>query len=171
MIIDLAESEGSSRPIDFSIAADELPLEDVNLRLTGDVRVTASIRKGAAQIDVTGIISARAEIDCTRCLEPISQDLTIDFAVGFVTAENFAADKEREVSPEDLDIDVLDSDQIDLKELVREQILLNLPEQVFCTPDCKGLCPKCGGNRNLIDCKCDLDETDPRWAALKDFRS
>jgi uncharacterized protein len=53
---------------------------------------------------------------------------------------------------------------------VREQILLNLPEQVFCKEDCKGLCQKCGANRNLIDCKCDSDETDPRWAALKNLK-
>ena len=106
-----------------------------------------------------------------RCLEPVSHDLAIDFDVNFVTPENFASDKEREVSPEDLDTDVLDSDRIELTTLIREQILLNLPEQLFCRPDCKGLCLKCGANRNLIDCNCDLNETDPRWAALKDFRS
>jgi uncharacterized protein len=95
--------------------------------------------------------------------------LTIDFAASFVAPENFAADKEREVSAEDLDVDVLESDQLDLNQLVREQIVLNFPEQVFCEPDCKGLCPKCGANRNLIDCNCDLEETDPRWAALKNL--
>ena len=171
MIIDLAEIEGPARPFEVSVPAAELNLEDLNFRLTGDVRVSGETQKGAAQIDVHGSIIAPAEIDCARCLEPISQDLTFDFAVGFVPMERFASDKEREVSAEDLDIDVLDSDRIDLKELVREQILLNLPEQVFCSPDCKGLCLKCGTNRNLIDCKCNLDETDPRWAALKDFRS
>ena len=171
MIVDLAEMEGQARPIDISIPAEELNLEETDLRLTGDVRALGEIRKGAGQINVSGSITAPAELDCTRCLEPISRDLTIDFAVGFVAPENFATDKEREVSPDDLDIDVLDGSQIDLKELVREQILLNLPEQALCTPDCKGLCPKCGENRNLIDCRCDLEETDPRWAALKDFRS
>ena len=61
-------------------------------------------------------------------------------------------------------------ESLDLKEIIREQILLNLPEQVFCTPDCKGLCPKCGANRNLIDCNCNETEIDPRWAALKNLR-
>lgn len=171
MIIDLAEIEGTPRPFEVTVPAGELKLEDLNFRLIGDVRVSGETRKGAAQIDVNGSIVAPAEIDCARCLEPVSQDLTFDFAVGFVPPDRFASDHEREVSAEDLDIDVLESDQIDLRELVREQILLNLPEQVFCTTDCKGLCPKCGGNRNLIDCKCDLNEGDPRWAALKDFRS
>jgi len=65
---------------------------------------------------------------------------------------------------------VFEGDELDLTELVREQILLNLPEQTFCNPDCKGLCPKCGQNRNLIDCNCEENETDPRWAALKNLK-
>ena len=58
----------------------------------------------------------------------------------------------------------------DSVEVVREQILLAMPEQVFCWEDCKGLCPKCGTNLNLIDCKCADDEVDPRWAALKSLK-
>ena len=169
MIIDLAELESSSRPFRFTIPGGELDLEDVTLRPAGDIQVGGEVRKGAAQIDVTGTINAPAEIECARCLTPISQDLTIDFVAAFVTPENFAADKEREVSPEDLDLDVIDSDRLDLKDVVREQLLLHEPEQVFCKPDCKGLCPKCGADRNLIDCNCDLDESDPRWAALKNW--
>ena len=171
MIVDLAEIERLSQPFDFSVTAGELNFDDPGFKLTGDVRCMGEIVKHAAQVDVKGAIHAPVEIDCTRCLEPVRQDLTIDFNVSFVTPEHFSADKEREVAPEDLDTDVLNGDRLDLKEVVREQILLNLPEQVFCKPDCNGLCPKCGANRNLIDCKCDETEIDPRWAALKDFRS
>ena len=170
MIIDLAEIESSQRPFDFSLRAADIDLEDVDLRLAGDVRVRGEISKRSAQLEVKGSISAAAELDCTRCLEPVSQDLNFEFAVSFVAPENFATDKEREIAAEDLDIDVLESDRINLAEVVREQILLNLPEQVFCKEDCKGLCQKCGANRNLIDCRCDSDETDPRWAALKNLK-
>ncbi|HEX8637491.1 MAG TPA: DUF177 domain-containing protein, partial [Pyrinomonadaceae bacterium] len=68
------------------------------------------------------------------------------------------------------DIAVLDNNKIDVAEIVREQILLNLPEPVYCRDDCKGLCPQCGANRNLIDCKCEEKEIDPRWAALKGLK-
>jgi uncharacterized protein len=170
MIIDLAQMEVPKQSFELTVGADELALENPHFRLSGDALVEGEIRKGAAQIDVNGMITAPAEVDCTRCLEPVSKDLTIEIAASFVASENFATDKEREVSPEDLDVDVLDGDRLDLKQLVREQIVLNFPEQVFCEPNCKGLCPKCGANRNLIDCKCDLDETDPRWAALKNLK-
>ena len=170
MIIDLSEIEGSSRQFDFTVSPGELDLETIGFTVTGDVRAIGEVAARAAQIDVTGSIRADAEVECTRCLAAVPQELAIDFAVGYVTPENFSSDKEREVSADDLDTDVLDSDRIDVKEIVREQILLNVPEQVFCKPDCRGLCPKCGGDLNLIDCNCDLNETDPRWAALKNLR-
>ena len=170
MIVDLAEIEGAARPFNFNVAAAELDLADTDLTFKDGVQASGEIIKTAAEVKVTGSITGDAVLDCTRCLQPVEQKLTFDFEANFVTPENFTADKEREVPVEDLDTDILDSDRIDLKDVVREQILLNLPEQVFCRTDCKGLCPKCGTNRNLIDCKCDLNESDPRWAALKDFR-
>lgn len=169
MIVDLSQLEGSPKRFDITIAPADLGLEEANVNFTSDLRATGDVQKSAAQIDVTGRIEGEAEIDCTRCLQPVNQSLVIDFAVSFVTPEHFAVDKEREVSAQDLDTDVLDSDRLDLKDVVREQILLNLPVQLFCKPDCKGLCPECGADRNLIDCDCDLDQTDPRWAALKNL--
>ena len=170
MIIDLSEIEGPSRQFDFVSSPDDLDLETIGFTIIGDVRARGEVSARAAQIDVSGSIRAEAKVECTRCLAAVPQELVIDFAVGFVKPENFSSDKEREVSVDDLDTDVLDSDRIDVKEMVREQILLNVPEQVFCKPDCRGLCPKCGGDLNLIDCNCDLSETDPRWAALKNLR-
>jgi len=171
MIVDLTAIEGAPLPFELTVPRSDIDIAEENVRLTSDLRTTGRMVKHAAQIDVDGRIEGTAEIDCRRCLSPIARELAVEFLVSFVTPEHFAADKEREVSAEDLDTDVLDDDRLDLREVVREQILLNLPEQVFCKPDCKGLCPKCGADRNLIDCKCDEEEIDPRWAALKDFRS
>ena len=90
--------------------------------------------------------------------------------MSFVTPDNLTVEKEAELRIEDLDVSIYEGDKIDLSELVREQIILNLPEKIFCSEDCKGLCAKCGANRNLIDCNCDKKELDPRWAALKNLK-
>jgi len=58
-----------------------------------------------------------------------------------------------------------------MADVIREQILLATPEQVYCRDNCEGLCPKCGENRNLINCNCSDDDIDPRWAALKDLKN
>ena len=170
MIVELADIEGSSGRFDFDFTPETLDLGDSDFTLKSDVHAEGEIEKTSAEVIVTGSITGEGEIECGRCLKPVEQKLNIEFRTSYVAPEHFAADKENEVSVADLDTDVLESDRIEVKDIVREQILLNISEQVFCDPDCKGLCPKCGANRNLIDCKCDLNETDPRWAALKDFR-
>ena len=58
---------------------------------------------------------------------------------------------------------------LDLSDMAAEQVLLALPMRVVCAEECAGLCPQCGGNRNLEGaCRCE-PETDPRWAALRDI--
>jgi uncharacterized protein len=170
MIIEVTEIEGASRHFDFTIEPDDIALEQPNFRLTEPVRMAGEATRRAAQIEIKGNIAGAAEVDCTRCLQPINSPLEVNFDIGFVEAENFTSEKEHEVRSDDLDTDILDSNSIDLKEIAREQILLNIPEQIFCRTDCKGLCEKCGADRNLIDCKCEETETDPRWDALKNLR-
>jgi uncharacterized protein len=171
MIVDLTTIEGSVKPFEFDLGPQDLELDQPGVKFLGPVHASGTVARTAAQVEVKGKVSGSAEIECTRCLEPVRQDLNFEFQSNFVAPEHFSSDKENEVAGEDLDTDVLESDRIDVNDVVREQIILNLPEQLFCKEDCKGLCPKCGANRNLIDCKCDHDEVDPRWAALKDFRS
>jgi len=76
---------------------------------------------------------------------------------------------EAEVAEQELDESLVIGGKIDMADIVREQILLAIPEQLLCSEDCRGLCPKCGENRNLIDCNCADDDIDPRWAALKNL--
>jgi uncharacterized protein len=50
--------------------------------------------------------------------------------------------------------------------VLREQVLLSLPARTLCKPDCKGLCPRCGENRNSGACRCEAVPADPRWGTL-----
>lgn len=170
VIVDLANQESFVPEFNFSVNNDEIDLENEPVKLKNAVNVAAQLKKGIAQTDVSGNISVDVLFECTRCLTEIEQKLEFPFDATFVNPEHFTESKEAELNEADLDVSVLEDGKIDLTELVREQILLNLPEQVFCREDCKGLCEKCGANRNLIDCKCKEKEIDPRWAALKDLK-
>jgi uncharacterized protein len=57
--------------------------------------------------------------------------------------------------------------ELDLDELVRADILLELPTKNLCSPDCKGLCPQCGTNLNSGSCTCDTHQIDSRLEILK----
>jgi uncharacterized protein len=169
MIVDLANVPGSAS-YDFRVPAGEFDLDMPGVKLMGDVHVSCEITRQIIETVVNGTIEADAEIDCTRCLKGVSEDLEIPFEVSFVAPEAFSADSDIELKGSDLGVDIVEGEQIDLKELAREQILLNLPEQVVCSEACKGLCEKCGADRNTDECRCGDDDIDPRWAALKGLK-
>ena len=170
MIVDLTNPENSRVPFDFSIPSGEIDLENEEVKLKSPVRVNGELKRGIVQTDVKGEISARVLLECTRCLTETEQDLDFAFEASFVGAEHYTAAREAELKDADLNVSLLNDDKVDLTELAREQILLNLPEQVFCRENCKGLCEKCGANRNLINCNCEEKEIDPRWSALKNLK-
>jgi uncharacterized protein len=55
---------------------------------------------------------------------------------------------------------------LELDQMARDAIGVELPFSPLCRADCKGLCPVCGGDRNLGECPGHA-EIDPRWAALE----
>ncbi len=170
MIVDLTSLEKSVLAFDLSFPPEAFDLESNEAKLKNAVEARGKLTKRIVQVDVEGEISVTIEVECTRCLKPSEKKLHIAFKSEFVTAENFTAAKEAELQERDLDVTVYEGDEIDLTELVREQILLNLPEQVFCVENCRGLCEKCGANRNLLDCNCIEKDVDPRWSALKSLK-
>ena len=168
--MDLARIEGDPLKLDLIIPSGEVDLDSEFVSLSSDIAFRGELAKHIAETQIRGDIATKIEIACTRCLEPIEQELKIPVEVSYVTPEYDLQAKESELNKGDLETAVFEGEQIDITELAREQILLNLPEQTFCTEACKGLCPKCGQNRNLDNCRCADDDVDPRWAALKGLR-
>ncbi len=170
MIVDLTTLKNSRLAFDFTLTPEEINLDGEEATLKNVVKASGNLKKGIAQTDVEGEISAEIEVECSRCLTSAQSSLEVHFEVVFVSPENYTEAKEAELGVGDLEVSIIEDDRIDLTELVREQILLNLPTQIFCQDNCQGLCPKCGANRNLIDCKCEEKEIDPRWKALGDLK-
>lgn len=170
MIIDLIKLEKSPFEFNFTLAPAEIDLESEIAKLKDETLVKGILTKQIAETDVEGKITANIEIECTRCLTPLEKKMEIPFRAVFIAPEHYSEDKETELGADDLDVSIIENDEINLTEIVREQILLNLPEQVFCREDCKGLCPICGVNKNTQSCDCEESEIDPRWAKLKELK-
>lgn len=170
MILDLANLGLTAKLIDVEFGPAEIDLEGERIVLTGKVRLDGEIQHVDARVQLQGNINAEVSFDCTRCLLPVEKLLRFPFRAVFVESSLDETTAEAEISAEDLDESLIYDGQVDLAEVVREQLLLALPEQVFCREDCNGLCPKCGSDLNLKDCKCADDEFDPRWAALKELK-
>ncbi len=55
---------------------------------------------------------------------------------------------------------------LDLTCDARDSMILAFPSFPRCGKTCRGLCPRCGTNRNLASCFCEEQDRDDRWAAL-----
>jgi uncharacterized protein len=170
VIVDLASLGVRGRRVDSVFRAGEIDLEGEPVTLSGDVVLNSEARRVNERAEITGTIFAEAAMECTRCLTAVKRRLEIPFTTRFIGRDATSNESEKELSGEELDESIVDDGQIALKSVVREQILLAIPDQILCKEGCKGLCLKCGENLNLIDCNCADDEIDPRWAALKGLR-
>lgn len=168
MIIDLNSFERERR-IDETLPAGEIDLELTNARIASNVHIKGELTKGAAVTELKGRLFGTLEIDCDRCLEPQQRPFDIELDLEFVPTNSFGSEVNLELQAEDLKLDSIAEDGIDLAEIAREQILLDMPQQFFCMEECQGLCQKCGTNLNEGDCDCSDTEIDPRWAALQNL--
>lgn len=124
-----------------------------------------------ADIRLKGRFAGEFQVPCARCIEPVKIPLSSDFDLIFRPLGTDAGPAERSISAPETEIGYYQGDSLLLEDVLREQVLLSLPVRTLCKPDCKGLCPRCGENRNNQDCSCDEGPSDPRWEALSGLRS
>jgi uncharacterized protein len=170
MLIELAAVGTRPKNIDEVFAPGTIDLEGEPLELTSDVLLQGAIHRRALGVELNGNLRADLRMNCSRCLKPVDHKLDQDFRAVFVTPEEDLQGTEVELDDELLDQSIAENGLVDLADVTREQLLLAVPERVFCSEDCRGLCPQCGTDLNLIDCKCGDDDIDPRWAALSKLK-
>jgi uncharacterized protein len=121
------------------------------------------------EIRVRGHLAVTMRCDCNRCLEPALFPIDSGFDLFYRPAETVDAepDEEVELHEGEAEIGFYEGAGIELKDILREHVLLSMPMQRVCTADCRGICPVCGQNRNLINCGCEAKLVDDRWSALK----
>ena len=123
-----------------------------------------------ADIRLRGKFGGNFQVPCARCVEPVEIPLSSEFDLIFRPAEADSEALERSITAPETEIGYYLKDSLLLEDVLREQVLLSLPVRTLCKPDCKGLCPRCGENRNSIACTCEEGPADPRWEALAGLR-
>lgn len=124
-----------------------------------------------SDIRLKGSLKGAFEIPCARCVEPVRHEVSGDFDLLFRPLGVDAGASEHSISTPETEIGYYEKDGLALEDVLREQVLLSLPARSLCQPDCKGLCPRCGQNRNEAACSCEEGPADPRWGALAGLSS
>ncbi|CCQ92373.1 conserved hypothetical protein [[Clostridium] ultunense Esp] len=160
---ELERAAGVSIPLSFSFPFQEKVndrgvLSLLEIHFSGEALYTQRLvkMKGELRFDAT--------LACSRCLKPLRESFTIPIQEYFAQKGDHLT-----TTLEEDEINRYSGDEIDLLPPLKEWVLLSLPPYPLCSPDCKGLCPICGANRNEKECGCETDQIDPRLADLAKF--
>jgi uncharacterized protein len=156
-VAELLRRPASRTAVQRQVRAERLRVVDAEVPDGTGVDVDVELESLTDGIVVTGRVAAPWTATCRRCLGPVSGRIDVEVREVYRPA------------PEIEDAFALDGDRLDLEPLVREALMLELPLAPLCRPDCAGLCPECGANRNEGDCGHRVEAIDHRWAALSDL--
>lgn len=150
-ILDLATLKPTLNRVEVEATAPEVGLSETEWRspIVGALRV----EKSGSRVSVRGLVSSSARLECVRCLNEF--DLPVDVELSLFADQSGKSDRREEEALERDDYMLFhDGRRLDLRETVREMLLLELPITPHCREDCPGLCPKCGADLNVGPCNC-----------------
>jgi uncharacterized protein len=152
-------SEGTHQ-FHFQAGPAEIGLGDT---FVNDLTVDVTLEKTGTQLFLTAAIEAEGKFLCDRCVSEFVSALPSSYHMYYVTegvTDQHMDSSEMQVVPPGLST-------LDIAEDVRQTIVLSVPLKLLCSETCKGLCPRCGRNRNIEACVCAETVTDPRWEQLR----
>ena len=160
--VDLGELARKKRlQLDVSVSPADAMVSDMAFRLSRPLEIRLEAQPSAHDVLVRGTIEGEAELDCRRCLTPVSAPIVEEVALLFREGVSEAQAEAEEVYPLPAK-----GNELDLAGPLREHLVLAVPEFAICQDACKGLCPTCGANLNETECGCERADVDNRWAAL-----
>lgn len=161
---DLGRRAGSSRAYRRSVPAAGLGLADViAVPEGGVVELDLLLESVVEGVLVSGTASAVTAGECSRCLEPVTSEVGVDLT------ELFAyPDSTTDETTDEYEVSRISDDLVDLEPVVRDAVVLALPQVPLCKPDCLGLCVDCGGKLAELGPDHGHETIDPRWAVLQE---
>lgn len=188
------------RRVDENPAEDSHSLKPSGLTRTPrtdprSIRAHFSLRKVDEVVVASGDIKTHVRLVCSRCANEFQLDLAPHFSAlfckdpvmagvahlqgpgkpagqhnGFARHAHDQGHDALMAAGKDLDITYLSEDYIDLKELMMEQLQLQIPFQPLCREDCKGICVHCGADLNVGRCACAKMIKESPFSVLKNLK-
>jgi uncharacterized protein len=163
--VDLRALEDGPVSVSSTVPADDQLFADTDLRLAAPVVVEGILTAaGPGRYFWRGRLGASVRFECRRCLVETVPALDVPVDVLFM--------ERGDVEEDETDVYVIPENArvLELQGMVREELVLAIPDGVLCRADCQGLCDQCGNDVNEGPCEC-ARPVDPRWAALEALRS
>lgn len=174
-VTDLIGQPGRSRAVSLSVtpADDEQSWGPAEEALASPISVDLHLDAVTDGIVVRGTVAFALRLLCARCLKPLHEQRSVQVAELFRRPRrdlDGADEQEDDPEAEEAYRITADLTAIDLTSMLHDVVVMDVPLRVLCREDCRGLCPRCGADRNAGDCGHDPSPgPDPRWAKLRDL--
>ena len=173
MFVDINELRERSEPLlivkDFS--EEELSIDNSISALQHPAHSEVKVSLWGERVCVEGELGADLVLTCSRCLKPFVRKIQKGFEL------EYRPDPVVETEGEDLGLTYTDlevgfyrNDRLDVRAVISEQIVLEVPMKPVCQKACKGLCEQCGANLNEDRCNCQPRSLDPRLEPLLELK-
>jgi uncharacterized protein len=169
MFFALTELEHHPILFDLNYPAGEVEFGE-ELRQRGELHVAGKaelLQHTLGEIRVRGRVDVDFDCNCDRCLEPATENLHADFDLFYRPVPKVYAHVETQLEEGEVDVSFYEGDGVELEAVLHEFVIVSQPMQHLCKPECKGLCPHCGVNRNTKECGCEGIVVDKKLAKLK----
>lgn len=139
---------------------------DEEVPLVSPVKARLEMTKAYSEIIVAGNVSAELELECSRCLKKYRRIMNEPVNVVYHPLAEIGTDR-HELKDDEMDMGFYQGEELDLQELIREQVMLNIQMKPLCDENCKGICSQCGTDMNTDTCSCEAKKVDSRLEILK----
>lgn len=137
--------------------------EESRLRKAPAYSIDLELRKSQSMVFVKGKMKLEIGLLCSRCANGFGYPVKTSFECLYTQDRSYdnttgnqgtAYSEPTGAAAEDLEIEFLDKEYLELADVLREQIYLQIPFQPLCKDGCKGICPVCGQDQNVQPCQC-----------------
>ena len=151
MKIDLRGIQEGTHPLVLDGREASLVVDEEAKSRLRDYRFEGTLSLQGRDCQVRGSLCGTLESACDRCLTRFDRPIRAE-----LEASVQATASDPQLGP-----------SLELAAPLREAVLLEIPIKNLCAGDCRGICPRCGVNRNAESCDCVAPQGDPRWSALE----
>ena len=157
---ELGRRPGSMREVRRTAPAPEhLGVDLIGVPAGAEIELDLRLESVMEGVLVSGTATVPLSGECGRCLEPVSDELTVDLQ------ELYSYDGDDDGDADD-ETARMEGDLLDLEPVLRDAVVLALPLTPLCREDCSGLCADCGERLDDLPEDHGHDAPDPRWAGL-----
>ncbi len=158
-ISSIVKANGAGLSISYNDTLPELNEAAGDFEFEKPVEFEGNLVNASGVMKLEGLLKLEYASKCSRCLKDIKCNMDIKVKEDFL-------EKDESTGPE---VYTYEDNYILIDNVLKDNIILNLPVKQVCDENCKGLCPRCGVDLNKHECSCKDEVINPQMEVLKNF--